>query len=158
LRELAGPTGKVDTVEIIRAGREAVLAGVRGRNGRTGCWKWEYTKDTPDEYYDAIGILQSTQHCDDWRETCPEMLRVLKPGRRIVMAEATLGGQRFLNRIDADVHMKQWFAKLFPPEMKYEDASQYSHEELLELCGHLVDGPQALEWHGIEMFWGRKPK
>jgi hypothetical protein len=81
----------------------------------------------------------------------------MKPGRRIVMAEATLGGERFRQRIEADVHMRQWFAKLFPPQMGYEDASQYSNEELMELCGSFVEGAQAMEWHGIEMFWGRKP-
>ena len=157
LRALVGPTGAVDIVEIIKEGREAVLAGVRGRNGRTGCWKWTYTHGKPDECYDIVAIMQSTQHCDDWRETCPELLRVMKPGRRIVMAEATLGGERFRQRIEADVHMRQWFAKLFPPQMGYEDASQYSNEELMELCGSFVEGAQAMEWHGIEMFWGRKP-
>jgi hypothetical protein len=79
----------------------------------------------------------------------------MKPGRRIVMAEATLGGERFRQHIEADVHIRQWFAKLFPPQMKYEDASQYSSEELFEMCSGFVDCPQFMEWHGIEMFWGR---
>ena len=157
LRKLVGPRGAVDVVEILREGREAVLAGVRGRNGRTGCWQWTYTNDKPAEYYDVVAIFQSTQHCDDWRETCPELLRVMKSGRRIVMAEATLGGERFMQRIAADVHISQWFAKLFPPEMKYEDASQYSGEELNAMCAGFVAEPQFMEWHGIEMFWGRKP-
>jgi hypothetical protein len=157
LRALVGPTGVVDNVEIILEGRKAVLAGVRGRNGRTGCWQWDYTKDMADESYDVVGVLQSTQHCDDWREQCPELLRVMKSGRRIVMAEATLGGERFRQRIEADVHMRQWFAKLFPPQMKYEEASQYSGEELFEMCSSFCEGPQFMEWHGIEMFWGRKP-
>jgi hypothetical protein len=157
LRKLVGPTGSVEIVEIIREGREAVLAGKRGRNGRTGCWQWNYTKDKPDEHYDVVAIFQSTQHCDDWRETCPEMLRVMKSGRRIVMAEATLGGDRFMHRINADVHVAQWFAKLFPPQMGYKDASQYSGEELFEMCSPFTTEAQFMEWHGIEMFWGRKP-
>jgi hypothetical protein len=28
--------------------------------------------------------------------------------------------------------------------------------ELLALCGPLLEDPQCMEWHGIEMFWGRK--
>jgi hypothetical protein len=42
--------------------------------------------------------------------------------------------------------------------MGYKDASQYSGEELYEMCSGFVDGPQFMEWYGIEMFWGRKPQ
>jgi hypothetical protein len=41
--------------------------------------------------------------------------------------------------------------------MGYQDASQYSGEELYAMCAGYVTEPQFMEWHGIEMFWGRKP-
>jgi len=156
LRAIVGEHGSVDVVEIIREGRNAVVTKARGRNGKLGCWQWAYTNDTPAETYDCIGILQSTQHCDDWRETGADLVRVLKPGRRVVFAEAVLGGQLFFQRIKADVHIAQWYAKMFPKSLDFANVSNYSGEELLALCGPMLEDPQCMEWHGIEMFWGRK--
>lgn len=152
-----GPDGMVDTVEIILDGRDAVERKARGRNGRTGCWKWEYTTNTPDEHYDVVAVLQSAQHCDDWAETFKDLLRVVRPGRRIVFAEAVLGGPTFMSRVGSDVHLKQWHAKMFPAEMEFDDVSSYTGEELHDLCAPLAEGGQFMEWNGIEMFWARKP-
>ncbi len=157
LRGMVGPSGAVEIVEIIRDGRNAVMQKKRGRNGRLGCWQWTYTHGIADASFDCVGILQSTQHCDDWGETMPELLRIMKPGRRVVFAEAVLGGPSFMARINADVHIRQWYEKLFDRRMDYSEVSQYSGDDLMRLCGGLLASPRALEWHGIEMFWGRKP-
>jgi SAM-dependent methyltransferase len=155
IEERVGPAGTVDAIEIILDGRKAVAERTLGRNGKIGCWKWEYARGVADGAYDVVAVLQSAQHCDDWNETGRELLRVMKPGRRIVMAEMVLAGARFDERVRSDVHIHQWYAKMFPGGRDH--ISNYTHEELLALCGDLVDGPQAMEWHGIELFWGRKP-
>lgn len=155
MRELIGPAGAVETVEIIREGRERTLSGQLGRNGVRGCWQWEYTKDAPDGTYDCVAVLQATQHCDDWRETGRELLRVMKPGRRIVSAEAVLAGKHFLERVNADVHIRQWHDKVrtyLPADVPY-----YSGDDLLQAFGGELDDPQTMEWRGIELFWGRRP-
>jgi SAM-dependent methyltransferase len=156
LRKSVGATGTIDVVEIIRDGRNAVMEKKRGRNGKLGCWQWLYANGVSDNTYDAIGILQSTQHCDDWCETGAELVRVLKPGGRIVFAEAVLGGASFMQRISADVHVMQWYAKMFPAHVNFDEVSNYSGQDLMSMCGPLLDDPQHMEWRGIEMFWGRK--
>jgi SAM-dependent methyltransferase len=156
LRAIVGETGRVDSVEIIKDGRRAVGGRLLGRNGMLGCWQWKYTEGIPDAEYDCVAALQSAQHCDDWRETGPELLRVMKPGRRIVFAEAVYGGPQFLARVNADVHIRQWFNKALETHMPVGRVSTYSGEQLKEMLGDLLDSPQCMEWHGIEMFWGRK--
>ena len=157
LRALTGPTGTIDSVEIIREGRNAVMGKKRGRNGKLGCWQWTYTQTTAANHYDAIAILQSTQHCDDWRETGADLIRTLKPGRRIVFAEAVLGGALFQQRINADVHIRQWYDKMFPKRLAFDQVSAYSGQDLMAMCGEMLTDPETMEWRGVEMFWGRKP-
>jgi hypothetical protein len=149
-----GPTGTIDAFEIIRDGRAAVQSGKVGRNGKVGCWQWTYTSGMQAGTYDAVAVLQSAQHCDDWRETGAELVRVLRPGRRIVSAEMCLEGDRFESRVNADVHIRQWYDKMFPTGRKH--ISNYSGEELVEMIGPSLAEAHCMDWRGIELFWGRK--
>ncbi|KQW03595.1 hypothetical protein [Streptomyces sp. Root369] len=155
MQAIVGPDGVIDTVEIIKDGRNAVLGKVPGRNGQIGCWRWSYTDGVDDEAYDCVAVLQATQHCDDWDETAADLLRVMKSGRRIVLAEAVLKGATFSSRINSDVHLRQWFDKLFA-HVPVDDIPYYSGEQIREAFGDKVDSPQLMEWKGIEMYWGRK--
>jgi hypothetical protein len=153
IKELVGATGEVEAFEIIQEGRRRVLNNLPGRQGVAGTWEWTYTHDRPDEHYDCVAVLQATQHADDWSDIGPELLRVMKPGRRIVFAESTLGGPTFHSRVNADVHLRQWFEKLLGGlEIPF-----YSAEDLREAFGDKMTDVQTMEWRGIEMFWGRKP-
>lgn len=149
-----GSGGSIDVFEIIRDGRAAVQTKKTGRNGKIGCWRWTYTEGTPDDTYDAVAVMQSAQHCDDWRETGAELARVLRPGRRIVSAEMCLEGERFQMRANADVHIRQWYDKMFPTGRS--EISNYSGEDLLAMIGPSVTHPNCIEWRGIELFWGTK--
>jgi SAM-dependent methyltransferase len=160
MRAIVGPSGAVDVVEILPQGRRAVAEQWRGRNGMLGCWRWDYTEAMESESYDCVAIMQSTQHCDDWSDVGPEVLRVMKPGRRIVFAEMVLGGPRFDQRVGADLHVRQWYEKIMGRMRDSLDGvvSFYSGEDLLRAMGDFLESPQTLEWKGIEMFWGRKPR
>lgn len=156
IRALVGPAGTVDAVEIIEDGRNAVEHHLRGRNGMAGCWQWRYTEGIATNGYDCVAVLQATQHCDDWREMAAELVRIAAPGRRVLLAEAVLAGRHFLERANADVHLRYWYEKAMHRETPLE-IPYYSSADLLEAFGDRLRDVRRLEWHGIEMLWGRKP-
>lgn len=159
LRRIVGPSGQVDTVEILEEARAAYDARKRGRNGKFACWQWNYTKNTADAHYDVVAVMQAVQHCEDWSECGAELLRVLKPGRRLLLAEAYIFGQPFWARMEADLHLKYWVHKLstyFPP-FDITETPYYSPQELHASLDEQLEQPEHIEWKGVELFWGRKP-
>lgn len=156
IERLVGPGGGVEACEIIHEGRAAVFGGKVGRNGMRGCWEWTYSQGHPDAAFDCVAVLQAAQHCDDWPATAHDLMRVTKPDRRIVLAEAVNAGPTFHSRIDADVHIRQWYEKLFAT-VRPEDIPYYSGEELAAAFGEALRETRIIEWHGIEMMWGRTP-
>lgn len=156
IRKLVGPDATIDEIEIIRDGRRAVHDRAVGRDGQIGTWRWGYLDDVADEHYDVVAVLQATQHSDDWAETAGELLRVLRPGRRVVLAEAVLAGETFLARVNSDVHLRQWYDKLYE-QLDPSVIPYWSGEQIRAAFGGRIDSPQTMEWKGIELFWGRKP-
>jgi ubiquinone/menaquinone biosynthesis C-methylase UbiE len=152
-----GEAGEVTVIDIIEKARDMTLAKERGRSGRIGSWKWDYTNATADEYYDCVAVLQSVQHADDWREIGAELLRVMKPGRRIALTEICLG-EPFQAKIETDVHFSFIFDRLGAAMgVHLGELSNYSPQEILDAFDGLVEEPQTFQWKGIETFWGRKP-
>jgi len=48
-------------------------------------------RDAADSAYDVVINLQGIQHAEDWTAAGREFLRIMQPGRRLVMAEIVLG-------------------------------------------------------------------
>jgi SAM-dependent methyltransferase len=159
IEEAVGRTGTVEVAELIEEGNVAIFGGKYGRNGRLAAWQWTYTHETPDESYDAILVAQAAQHCDDWSEAAEEFVRVLKPGKRIVSAEALIPGAGGVTAaVDADIHVQAWYDKLVAPmRVALSELAAYPADEIKEAFGDRVEGARAMEWRGIHVFWGRKP-
>ncbi|OGA20662.1 MAG: hypothetical protein A3I01_03900 [Betaproteobacteria bacterium RIFCSPLOWO2_02_FULL_65_24] len=158
LRTMVGPLGEVRAVEILEEARAAYDARKVGRNGKMACWQWNYTREIADASCDAVACLQAVQHCDDWRETGAELLRILKPGRRLMLAEVYIFGAPFWARLETDLHLQYWVDKLthyFPFDIR--DTPYYSPQELHQALDDQLEQPEHIEWKGIELFWGRKP-
>lgn len=157
IRAAIGPEGEMTGIDIAPEARAAYVAGRRGRHGNLATWRWNYTYGFPDAYFDAVAILQSVQHAEDWSETGTELLRVLKPGRPIVLSEITLG-PNMINAASLDIHIQSWIDKIFA-RMGWQvaDFPYYSPETLLRAFAGKVESAETFSWRGIELFWGRKP-
>lgn len=157
VRARIGADGELTAFDIMDQARDAYMSGVRGRGGQLATWRFDYTRSVANEHFDCAAVIQAVQHTDDWRETAAELVRVTRPGRRIVLAEIAFGPP-FLLKAGLDIHLEYLVTKLFKRIGWHpEDFPYYSPAELTDAFAGLVEDPETFVWKGIEMFWGRKP-
>ena len=159
LKALVGSTGEVSTIDIQETARDAVGSGKRDANGNVGTFRFnKYTEKFPDAAFDIVLNLQGVQHTNNWREDGADFLRIMKSGRRLVMAEIVLGSPEQMMKIKSDLHIQHLIDKIFAARGIDFDEQPYFSPEVLTLAfeGQLTDIDQ-FEWRGLEVFWGRKP-
>lgn len=156
IRARIGAGGEIHEIDITSEARGAYLTGKRGRGGQLATWQWGYTQKLADRSFDAVAIMQATQHTDDWRETAGELLRLLKPGRPILVAEITLS-PRLRMTAELDLHLEAWLEKIFSRiGWPLDQTPYYSLADLQAAFAGLVSAADCLNWRGLEMFWARK--
>jgi len=156
MRARIGPSGEIKVFDITDEARDNYIAKRKGRGGQLATWQWTYTRDIPDGYFDCATCLQGVQHTDDWRETGAEMLRTMKRGRNIVLAEIAYSPETRM-KIELDMHIEYVFDKLLARVgWRLEDFPYYSPKDLEQAFRGLVTEPGSFVWKGIEVFWGRK--
>ncbi|MGC2588276.1 MAG: class I SAM-dependent methyltransferase [Pseudolabrys sp.] len=157
IRNWIGPGGEIKVFDITDEARDNYITKKRGRGGQVATWAWTYTRDIPERHFDCGVCLQGVQHTDDWRETGAEMLRVMKRGRNIVLAEIAYSPETRM-KIGLDMHIEYIFDKLLSRVgRKLEEFPYYSPQDLAGAFKGLVIDPDHFVWKGIEIFWGRKP-
>ena len=159
IRQRVGPSGEIVPIDIQEDARNAVAARQRGIGGQIGTFSYlDYTKDFPDAAFDVVLNLQAVQHAEDWTAAGKEFLRLMKPGRRLVMAEIVLGSPEQIWKINSDLHIQHLFDKIFSRRsVGFADLPYYSLKALRQAFDGLVTDPGEFEWRGLEVFWGRKP-
>jgi hypothetical protein len=97
------------------------------------------------------------QHTDNWREAGAEMLRVMKSGRNLVLAEIAYSPETRM-KIELDMHIEYVFSKLLSRVgWKLDEFPYYSPKDLETAFKGLLKDTDSFVWKGIEIFWGRKP-
>lgn len=152
-----GEEGQLRSIDIIEQARDMCIRGQRGANDKLGTWEYTYTHEDPDACFDSIVLMQGVQHCEDWNVGSDELLRVLKPGGMIVLAEIA-HGPYLIDVAGIDVHLEYYIRKLYMgTNMLPEDFSYWSLPEIeASFADKVVDTGQHAE-RGFEIFWGRKP-
>jgi SAM-dependent methyltransferase len=158
LRERVGATGTVTALDIQEDCRNAFLENKRGVGGQRGTFRYDYTSHVADEEYDVVLNLQAVQHADDWREAGKELVRIMKPGRRMVMAEIVLGSPDQAKKVQQDLHIEHVIHKIMARICgNIEEFPYYSPQELHDAFEGVLVEQGDFEWRGLEVFWGRKP-
>lgn len=152
-----GPSGELVVVDITEQARGAYVTGARGRKGELATWQFDYTSQYPAGYFDCVAVLQAVQHTDDWTETGQELLRVMKSGRQLVLAEITFS-PNMLAAASLDIHVESWIEKIFS-RMGWgiDQFPYYSPAALHAAFDGLLLETGDFTWKGIELFWGSKP-
>jgi hypothetical protein len=157
IHNLIGPKGTIRSIDVIEQARDGVESGLRGRGGQLSTWPYRYTTGDPDNSYDCVGVIQGVQHCDDWAEAAADLVRVLKPGRMIMLSEIGFG-TNMVNAMRLDLHLEYYIEKLCRGAgMSGMDLAYYSPADLRRAFANLVVDPTNFEWRGAELFWARKP-
>jgi len=155
IRQRIGPQGEMRVIDITDEARDAYFSNRRGRGGQLATWRFDYTAQVPDEHFDCVAVLQAVQHTDDWRETGRELLRIMKRGRNILLAEITF---KNINEYAAlDLHLEYWVEKMFARVgIPRHEIPYYSPQELLQAFSGLVSDANVFVWRGLELFWATK--
>lgn len=157
IRSQLPPDADIRSIDVIEQARNMCFAGETGKNGRLGTWRWDYVDGIPDNYYDAIAILQGVQHTEDWIETAGHLVRVLKPGGWFATGEISFG-PAFMEKIHSDIHLQYLIDKLFAGiNMDYKNLSYWSIDDLRHAFSNRLIEQGWMVHRGIEVFWGRKP-
>jgi hypothetical protein len=99
-----------------------------------------------------MAVLQGVQHTDDWSETAGELLRVMRQGRTIILAEITFSPQVVM-KSELDLHIEYWMDKLFSRiGWPIEAFPYYSPDDLVQAFDELVTGAETFSWKGVEFF------
>lgn len=149
--EIVGDEGEVATVDI----RSRVYAEAYA--GREPKWEWDFIHDYADEHFDCIFVAQGMAHAGDWAREGRELLRVMRPRRRMVVAEISFS-RNFYGRVRTDVHLEYWVSKLL--EGIGEVVDELPYWELSSVADSLngqLEAIEMFEWRGVELLWGRKP-
>ncbi len=153
-----GESGRLNSIDIIERARDMCFRGERGKNGKLGTWEYTYTAAEPASGYDAVVLMQGVQHCEDWNIGATELLRVLKPGHMIVLAE--IGhGPYLVQKANIDVHLEYYIRKLYwGTNQSPNDFSYWSIPDLHKAFTGRVEDAGSHEERGFELFWGRKSR
>jgi SAM-dependent methyltransferase len=151
IMKLIGADGELKLVDV----REQVLAMFFA--GNMPQWEYDFTRDYPDNYFDSIFVGQGVAHAEDWAREGAELLRVLKPGGALVMAEISFSSV-FWDRVDADVHLTYWVQKMMEGlghELK--DLPRHDMNNVASSISDHVEGLETKEWRGCDLLWCTKP-
>ncbi|WP_068111053.1 methyltransferase domain-containing protein [Tropicimonas marinistellae] len=159
IRARIGPSGELMVIDIQSDCRKAVQDGAIGRDGKRGTFRYDYCTDLPDNSFDAVLNLQGVSHADNWSEAAAEFVRILKPGRPLVMAGITLGGPEQVFKISQDLCLDHLIAKIMAGlGRSLEDFPHCAPAELRRAFADRLEDMAEFEWCGLEVFWGRTPK
>ena len=158
LRRRIGPSGQLTAIDIQDDCRAALASGAKGRDGQRGTFRYDYCRDLPDNGFDAVLNLQAVRHADDWAEAGAELVRVLKPGCPLVMAEIVLGSPEQVFKVRQDLQLELLVDKIMSSlAMRLEEFPYHGAADLRRAFADQLVDMSEFEWRGLEAFSGRKP-
>jgi SAM-dependent methyltransferase len=161
LRKQIGETGEIATFDMVE----------KSRSGYTQQWKmgpsatipekhqWDYpfADKYADNYFDLIWLPQGVHHAYSWNKIAPRLLRALKPGGQVMMAECRVPSPEFHHGIQMSGMLKCIVDKIFwAMDTTLEEMPDYSTAEIARAFGDFLRDTFCLEWKGFLLFWGYK--
>ena len=146
-----GPEGTIEAYEIMDTARENLAAGGNGQ------WDYRYTEAYEDNSFDLVTFPQGIHHAREWESVARDVVRVLKPGRPVVLCEARFG-PLYEQAIQSHILIEAVFLKIRQRLGYFEDELiDYGPADLDRAFAGLLEQIEVFEWKGFLLYHGRKP-
>ena len=120
-------------------------------------WAYPFADKYPDEHFDLVWLPQGVHHAMDWEETAQKLLRVLKPGGQVIMAECRTSPPEFFAGLKISGLLRCISEKIFwAMDTTFEEMPDYSTAHIGRAFGNSLTNTFSHEWKGILIFWGFK--
>lgn len=155
---LVSLVGTKDRMTIKEIGPAVLEAFRQIRNsGKWPSLDFNYFDSLPDKSIDRIIFFGVSSHVRDWVKCSEQTYRVLRPGGRIVIADAPWVGREMLTAAHLDAHLEGMLAKLLSGMKLHEDQLPVAGpDELKELFLPRLSWIRSFSWQGLYLFYGQK--
>lgn len=161
LRKRIGKAGEITAFDMVKKSRSGREQQWETRSSETITekhqWDYPFADKYPDHTFDLIWFPQGVHHAISWEKIAPRLLRALKPGGQIMMAECRVPPPEFHRGIEMSGMLQCIVDKIFwGMEMTLEEMPDYSTGEIARAFGDSLIDTFCLEWKGFLLFWGYK--
>jgi SAM-dependent methyltransferase len=120
-------------------------------------WDYPFADSYPENYFDLLWLPQGVHHAYSWNEIAPRLLRVLKPGGQVLMAECRVPAPEFHSGLQMSGLLRYIVEKIFwAMDTTLEEMPDYSPADLARAFGDSVGDIFELDWKGWLLFWAFK--
>lgn len=161
LRKRVGETGEIIAFDMVDKSRSGYIQQWEMGPGAVipekHHWDYSFADKHPDHYFDLIWLPQGVHHAHRWIEIAPKLIRVLKTGGQVMMAECRVPAPEFHRALQISSLLRCIVDKIFwAMDTTLEEMPDYSAADLALAFGDSLENTFGLEWKGWLLFWGTK--
>lgn len=120
-------------------------------------WDYPFADNYPEDYFDVLWLPQGVHHAYSWKEIAPRLLRALKPGGQVLMAECRVPAPEFHAGLRLSGLLTHIVEKIFwAMDTTLDEMPDYSPADLSRAFGYSIKDVFELDWKGWLLFWAYK--
>jgi SAM-dependent methyltransferase len=162
LRSMAGAAGSVMVEEIGSRAIAAIRAGgprkaADAPPGTKLQWDFDFVESLAGASLDRVILFNAASHVADWDRFAARVDRVLRPGGRLVVGEAPLGGKEFRDGLCQDAHYESFILRVLTGlGLRADELPDIAPAELTARFEPYLAWSRSYSRQGVYLFYGEK--